>query len=485
MVLQREMEFYKRQCDDLGKIVLKLQEENRRALWEAKRSRLLTSLIRQAFRLANSSVGSQEISPQFLQVVIGTLGVDCAAIIGYVPDQGHFAPRYSLGFEKDLPASFTLSASPGEYLYVSSLNGKGLLPGELCRITGMPYLIWSFAPQKNLAIVFGNATEDNRLHHPFQETDREIAEGLLNLYVDIMERKDVELELKRAKETAEAANRAKSNFLASMSHELRTPLNHIIGFSELLLDKIYGDLNKSQIEYLQDVHQSSIHLLSLVNDILDLSKIEAGKLDIEPSEVDLEALLQNSMIMVKEKAAKHGIKLSFTINGIPSSITVDQRKLKQIVYNLLSNAVKFTPAGGEVCLTATLVDCVARAGRRQSDPELLVVTQDVAWDGPTLDIAGKCIEIMISDTGVGIKREDQERIFEPFEQADNSLGRKFEGTGLGLSLARRLVELHGGRLWVESDGENKGATFYFLIPTKLTGENRLERTSNGKEENQP
>ena len=236
---------------------------------------------------------------------------------------------------------------------------------------------------------------------------------------------------------AEDANKAKSDFLANMSHELRTPLNHIIGFTELVVEKNFGDLNEIQEEYLGDVLTSSQHLLSLINDILDLSKVEAGKLELEPIDVNLKIILENSLIMIKEKAMKHNIHLSTDINDIPEIIEVDERKIKQILYNLLSNAVKFTPEGGKIHLAA-------KKGLEEG-------TKD-------------CVEISVTDSGIGLKPEDHERIFGHFEQVESSTSRKFQGTGLGLSLTRQLVALHGGRIWVESEGEGKGSTFRLVIP---------------------
>jgi len=267
------------------------------------------------------------------------------------------------------------------------------------------------------------------------------------------------------KETAEAANRAKSEFLANMSHELRTPLNHIIGFTELVVDNHFGELNDQQREFLSDVLHSSKHLLSLINDILDLSKVEAGKLELSLSEVNLNEMLRNSLSMVREKTLRHGIKLEIATNGIPDTVKVDERKVKQVVYNLLSNAVKFTPDGGKVVLGARTVEGVVRSGQREDDSEEMKVfehlPESVKPDGFRVN---KCIEFSVTDSGIGIDAEIQERIFNAFEQVDGSSSRRYEGTGLGLSLTKRLVELHGGKIWVESEGEHQGSSFRFIIP---------------------
>jgi signal transduction histidine kinase len=281
-----------------------------------------------------------------------------------------------------------------------------------------------------------NALQDinDKLEQRVAERTAELARKNELLNHEVAVRQQAELEIRRAKEDADTANRAKSDFLANMSHELRTPLNHIIGFTEMIVDKRFGELNTRQQKHLNNVLQSGWHLLSLVNDILDLSKVEAGKLELERAPVNLKNLLQNSLVMVKEKAAKNGIRLWLNINGIPESITADERKLKQILYNLLSNAVKFTPDRGSV-------HCEARLANGNGN-----------------------IEISVADTGIGIKPDDLKRIFDPFEQVDGSMSRRFEGTGLGLSLTKKLVELHGGRIWAESAGEGKGSRFMFTLP---------------------
>jgi PAS domain S-box-containing protein len=275
--------------------------------------------------------------------------------------------------------------------------------------------------------------------------------GFRGLLRDVTERKQHEIDLQKSKEAAEAANRAKSDFLANMSHELRTPLHHIMGFTELVVTKCFGELNEVQEEHLNDVLQSSKHLLSLINDVLDLSKIEGGKMEINLSEVHVERLIEQSLLMFKEKAMKHRIDLSIHAEGIPPVINADERKLKQIIYNLLSNAIKFTPDGGTIRLNARQVEPSALADRK-------------IGEGHPDGNGHRYLEFAVVDTGIGITPENQERIFGRFERVDESMNRKYEGTGLGLALSKDLVELHGGRIWVESEGEGKGSAFHFVLP---------------------
>jgi GAF domain-containing protein len=229
----------------------------------------------------------------------------------------------------------------------------------------------------------------------------------------------------------EAASHHKSEFLANMSHELRTPLNAVIGFSEVLLQRMFGELNDKQDEYLKDIYASGQHLLSLINDILDLSKIEAGRMELAPAPFHLPTALENAVTLVKERAGRHGIALQLDIDPRLGEVVGDERKVKQVLLNLLSNAVKFTPEGGRISLKA--------------------------------DQRDGAVEISVTDTGVGIAPEDQAAVFEEFRQVGSDETRKQEGTGLGLTLAKKFVELHGGRIWVASE-LGLGSTFTFTLP---------------------
>jgi signal transduction histidine kinase len=236
-------------------------------------------------------------------------------------------------------------------------------------------------------------------------------------------------ELQRVYRELESASRHKSDFLATMSHELRTPLNAIIGFSEVLQEQMFGELNERQLAYVNDVLEAGRHLLSLINDVLDLAKIEAGRVELELSQVALPDILRSAVSMHAERASRAGVEISLRTDPDEITVTADARRLRQVVFNLLSNAVKFTPANGRVEIS-TRVD-----------------------DGQ--------VEIAVEDTGPGIASEDLETIFEEFEQTTE--GKQAEGTGLGLPLSRKLVELHGGRLWAESE-PGRGSIFRFTLP---------------------
>jgi signal transduction histidine kinase len=290
---------------------------------------------------------------------------------------------------------------------------------------------------------------------PMPFSEREI--GLLQVFADqaVIAIENVRLfkelqarnrEIEDTSRQLEAASRHKSEFLANMSHELRTPLNAILGFSEVLAERMFGEVNEKQAEYLQDILASGRHLLSLINDILDLSKVEAGRLELELGRFHLPTALDNALTLVRERATRHGITLTQTVDERLGDIVADERKIKQILLNLLSNAVKFTPERGRVGLTATVAEGV--------------------------------VTIAVSDTGIGIAPEDQASIFEEFRQVGRDDARKQEGTGLGLTLAKKFVELHGGRIWVQSQ-VGHGSTFTFTLPVRFESGTPNDRGGDG------
>jgi signal transduction histidine kinase len=240
------------------------------------------------------------------------------------------------------------------------------------------------------------------------------------------------LEIEVKSRQLEVASQHKSEFLANMSHELRTPLNAIIGFSEVMSEGMFGELNEKQQEYSHDIHASGQHLLSLINDILDLSKIEAGRMELELTDFHLPAAIDNALTLVRERAGRRGIALETRIDERLGQIQADERKIRQVLLNLLSNAIKFTPEGGRIDVEARFRDAT--------------------------------MEISVTDTGIGIGPEDQEAVFEEFRQVGRS-DKRAEGTGLGLTLCRKFVELHGGRIWVKSE-VGHGSTFTFTIPMR-------------------
>jgi signal transduction histidine kinase len=277
---------------------------------------------------------------------------------------------------------------------VITRNAAGEFPTEVVE------LLRTFATQSALAI------QNARLFHEIEGKSREL----------------------------ETASRHKSEFLANMSHELRTPLNAILGFSEVLAAGMFGEINDKQAEYLHDIQESGRHLLSLINDILDLSKIEAGRMDLESTDFDLPSAIDNALALVRERAGRRGVSLGRDIDGRVGMICGDERKVKQVLLNLLSNAIKFTPEGGRIDVRAAVRD-------------------------------GK-VEVSVADTGVGIAPEDQETVFEEFRQVGTA-DKKVEGTGLGLALSRKFVGLHGGRIWVKSQ-VGQGSTFTFAIPASVS-----------------
>jgi PAS domain S-box-containing protein len=313
------------------------------------------------------------------------------------------------------------------------------------------YELTARARDGTLTVVSYNATT-------FHDRDRRL-QGVFVAAHDMTELKRFEQTLHQKNTELEDASRMKSEFVANMSHELRTPLNAIIGFSEVLKDGLLGDLTDQQRGFTGDIFSSGKHLLSLINDILDLSKIEAGKMQLDLEQVPVSWLLENSLSIIREKAASHRIRLTMARAEELGSIYADARKVKQIVYNLLSNAVKFSREGGEVTLRASVV------------PRANVGKLSGSWTGrccPLVDNAfTEFLELSVTDNGIGISEGGLENLFQPFSQIDSGLARKFEGTGLGLAMVKLLAELHGGAVAAES-AVGEGSRFTVWLPLRAT-----------------
>jgi len=295
---------------------------------------------------------------------------------------------------------------------------------------------WLGVPMLKEGAVVGAFVIYRREVRRFSERQADLLMTFANQAVIAIENVRLFTEIQDKTQQLEIANRHKSEFLANMSHELRTPLNAVIGFSEVLLERMFGEINPKQEEYLNDILSSGKHLLSLINDILDLSKIEAGRMELEAQPFDLPSALDNALTLIRERAARHSIGLEVHVDSRIGEVVADERKVKQVLLNLLSNAVKFTPEGGKITMSAAL--------------------------------NGDAVAVSVADTGIGIAAEDQEAVFEEFRQVGDDYARKREGTGLGLALARRLVELHGGTLSLASE-LGKGSTFTFTIPVRAHG----------------
>ncbi len=312
------------------------------------------------------------------------------------------------------------------YIYLSDKLVKLLRDPELVT-AAQTYKGTAFVMVSSIVIFYLVWRRNSRYESLLTELDKKVRERTA--------------ELEEARIVAEAANRAKSEFLANMSHELRTPLNAIIGFSEALSEGLYGPLNDKQKEYIQDIEKSGIRLLNIINDIIEVSRIEAGAVSLEPTEFSLRELILSSKAIFQEKARRHNIEMTYSIENGLDTIRADQRKLKQILVNLISNSIKFTPDGGKVIVSARNI---------------------LNTDGDKED---GFIEISVEDTGIGIDSKDIPKLFQPFEQLESPYQKRYEGTGLGLFLIKRLVEMTGGRIWVQSE-KGKGSKFTFIIPQK-------------------
>jgi signal transduction histidine kinase len=399
-----------------------------------------TGALSEVIRAVSSSLDLREILDAVARRAVTLAGADGCGIFEYSPERGRFYAVVSQGISRRFVDSIPVAMNQGT-LGRATQTGEPVQVGDVQAVPDYPFrdrfVEEGLRAVLTVPMMGGDVARGIVL---FRRAPGEFDERVVTLMRTLADQSKVAIanahlfrEIEEKSRLLEVADRHKSEFLASMSHELRTPLNAIIGFSEVLLQRMFGELNPKQDEYLQDVLSSGRHLLSLINDILDLSKVEAGRMELELARFDLPQALQDTLVLVRERAARHGIDLQLDADARLGALVADERKIKQVMLNLLSNAVKFTPEGGRVDVRA------------------------IPTDG--------AVEISVIDSGIGIAPENQELIFEEFRQVGGDYAHKREGTGLGLTLARKLVELHGGRLWVKSQ-IGQGSTFTFSVPER-------------------
>ena len=431
--LRGEVDYYRRQVDELGGETLKLDYAISGLRHELRQKRQAFALMSE---LQQSLTGHTDVSAIFertIRAVNATLGMDRTVVLVPADGEDCYRPSQWLGFGADDERRFASAVFtfPPDFARGTAclVANRASVPTPLVEHVraafSLPYFVCVPVAGGDVPLgllLSGRLKEARPLYPPFDQGDVDTFQAIANLISSYVRNLQVGI--------LEVASRHKSEFLANMSHELRTPLNAILGFSEVLAARMFGELNEKQADYIKDITESGRHLLSLINDILDLSKIEAGRMELDVTTFYLPEAVANAVTFVRERAARRGIVLHQEVAESLAEISGDERKIKQVLLNLLSNALKFAPEGSRVDVSAGVVDGMA--------------------------------EISVTDTGVGIALEDQEAVFEEFRQV-GSADKKAEGTGLGLALCRKFVELHGGRIWVKSQ-PGVGSTFTFTLP---------------------
>jgi signal transduction histidine kinase/CheY-like chemotaxis protein len=390
----------------------------------------------------SSSLDLDRVLTTIVRRAVELSGADGGSIFRFRPASAEFALRACFGTSEALAERLREITIPLGETFI----GRAASAGEVRQATDFdleppdPHIVelrrhgWRSmvaVPLRREDEILGSLVIRRKVTGAFDPRTIDLLETLASQSAVAIHNARVFRELEEKTSELEVASRHKSEFLASMSHELRTPLNAVIGFADVLLDRLFGELNERQDEYVRDIRDSGRHLLELINEILDLSKIEAGRMELELGSIAVAEMLEHGVAMVRERAARKGIALTLDVAADVGAARADELKLKQVVLNLLTNAIKFTPDGGSVRVAASA-----------ADDEVVVA---------------------VSDTGIGIADDERERIFEAFQRGGRGARQSTEGTGLGLTLSRRIVELHGGRLWMEST-LGAGSTFSFAVP---------------------
>jgi signal transduction histidine kinase len=431
--LERELAYYRRECNTLGAGLLRLQEEQSHAFREARRSRTVAKLIREAYRLIDQSASPGELGEPMLATVLDNTMCDRAALLQEHPrGSGRFTVTHVIGLPGEAPGPVELPVVPA-FFFTTSRSRIEPPAYQLTAILRLPYILWAYDATCGAALILGNQSESN-VSRPFEEADQEIVEGALSVYIDILLRKRAEMEMREARILAEEASSTRSRFLATLTHELRTPLNAIIGFSEMMATGSEFDLTTKQIgEFNTHILTSATHLLALINEILDYSSLARGRTALTLRWVGMADVVAESLGAAGAAAAERGVVLVSDLTEDPLWVRVDRTRFRQILDNLLSNAIRFTPASGEVCVRVRIEEGALR--------------------------------LVVRDTGIGMRPEDIPRAMEPFQQIDNALSSASAGTGLGLPIAKGLTQAHGGSLDVQSE-QGVGTSIIVILPAE-------------------
>ncbi|KAA2211432.1 sensor histidine kinase [Teichococcus oryzae] len=432
--MERELAYYRRECNTLGAGLLRLQEEQSQAFREARRSRTVAKLIREAYRLIDHSDQPEELGQPMLATVLENTLCDRAALLQEHPrGSGQFSVSHSVGLPGPVPGPVLLPVVPA-FFFTTSRSRIEPPAYQLTAILRVPYILWAYDETTGIALILGNQSESN-VSRPFEEADQEIVEGALSVYIDIALRKRAEVEMREARIMAEEASSTRTRFLATLTHELRTPLNAIIGFSEMMATGSRYALTPEQIgEFNTHVFNSATHLLALINEILDYSALARGRTPLTLRWTDVGELIAASLGAASAAAAERGVRLATELPAQKLWIRVDRTRFRQILDNLLSNAIRFTGTGGVVAVH-------------------LLLPQEGG------------LRLEVRDNGIGMRPEDIPRALEPFEQIENPFSRSASGTGLGLPITRGLVQAHGGSFSVQSEF-GVGTTVAVLLPAE-------------------
>lgn len=415
--LELELQFYRNEYNEIGARLLRLQEQQSRVSREARRSKIVARLIRDAYQVVNQDIAPEQIGDSVLVMLLDTSFCDRAAFLKEDPAApGVFTVEHMIGAER--PEPLALGSVP-EFLYTAT--GKPSLPPAeiLSQAIGLPYVLWSYDPGSGRALLLGNQLEGN-IRRPFEPGDQEFVSVALAVYIDVLLRKQAEITLQRARQTAEDANNTRARFLANLSHELRTPLNSIIGFSELLLESgSRAPQFEQREEFTRQILDAGRSLLSLAKDILDFSSLSHVRPRLHRDWVPVGQLLHNAVRAFAVEVASRGTRIEILPLEPGLQAIIDYDRFRQILANLIGNAIKFTPAG-----RAILVNC------RCTDQDGVIFT--------------------VRDHGIGIHPDNLARVLEPFVQIKSGFSHDVHGAGLGLPIAKQLVEAHEGIMRIES-----------------------------------